>query len=73
MTFVVDNNALELNKKKTKLERLQRVEEFLKIDIEKNRKTLKSINSSQSDLENYGREQFFMKRSDEDVYMVIER
>ncbi|MFC5285292.1 FtsB family cell division protein [Pedobacter alpinus] len=55
-----------------KVQKLEEEKEFYNIEIEKADKELKDLTSNIQSLEKFARERYFMKRENEDVYVVVE-
>lgn len=69
MMFLDTNSLLIYLNLERKLSDLERQKAVLEQDIEKDKKTLLLLNDS-IERERYAREQYFMKRKNEDVYLI---
>lgn len=69
MIFLDTNSLLIYLNLEQKLDELQRQKAVLKNDIENDKKTLMLLNDS-IQRERYARERYFMKRKNEDVYII---
>lgn len=69
MVFLDTNSLLIYLNLERKLSDLERQKVVLEQDIEKDKKTLLLLNDS-IERERYAREQYFMKRTNEDVYLI---
>jgi len=69
MVFLDTNSLLIYLNLERKLSDLERQKAVLERDIEKDKKTLLQLNDS-VELERYARERYFMKRKNEDVYLI---
>jgi len=69
MVFLDTNSLLIYLNLERKLSDLERQKTVLERDIEKDKKTLLQLNDS-VELERYARERYFMKRKNEDVYLI---
>lgn len=69
MVFLDTNSLLIYLNLERKLSDLERQKVVLEQDIEKDKKTLLLLNDS-IERERYAREQYFMKRKNEDVYLI---
>lgn len=62
-------NQFRLNKA---LDKVVKEKEFYIYEIEKDRQTASELKSAVENLERFAREEYLMKRDDEDVYIIIE-
>jgi len=69
MMFLDTNSLLIYLNLERKLSDLERQKAVLEKDIEKDKKTLLLLNDS-IERERYAREQYFMKRKNEDVFLI---
>lgn len=69
MVFLDTNSLLIYLNLERKLSDLERQKAVLEHDIDKDKKTLLLLNDS-IERERYAREQYFMKRKNEDVYLI---
>lgn len=72
MVFIDTNSWViqrDLNKK---IEKLEDRKEFYKNEISNDRKALDEINNNPEMLEKYARERFFMKKKNEDIFIIKE-
>lgn len=71
ITFVVGDSNLYLRYRyDNKIRSLEREIKHYRKEIEDNSKKLQDIHSSKERLERYAREEFYMKRADEDVFII---
>jgi len=67
-----DNDSLrEQMKLSNKINRLEQQKYFYQSEIEKNKSALNALKYDTTRLEEYAREKYFMKKDNEDVYVVI--
>ncbi len=73
MLFFDEFNWFRINKDKQKLEYLKREEVLLRNKIEEDRQKLKTVQSNDPEsLERFAREQYYMKKDNEDVFVIEE-
>ncbi len=70
MLFFDRNDFFVQQERKRQLNELITSKEFYKKEIEKTKKELSNLQSSPAALEKYARENFLMKRDDEDIFIV---
>ena len=71
ITFVVgDSNLYKRYTYDEKIRRLEREIRHYKKEIETDRKKLDDIRINREGLERYAREEFYMKRANEDVFII---
>ena len=71
ITFVVgDSNLYTRYTYDEKIRRLEREIRHYKKEIETDRKKLDDIRTNREGLERYAREEFYMKRANEDVFII---
>ena len=70
--FFDEHNLLQQLQNRIKLEQLIEQEEFLKNKIVSDQQKIKELKTSQDNLEKFAREQFLMKKENEDIFVVVE-
>ena len=71
ITFVVgDSNLYKRYTYDEKIRRLEREIRHYKKEIDTDRKKLDDIRTNREGLERYAREEFYMKRANEDVFII---
>ena len=71
ITFIVgDSNLYKRYTYDEKIRRLEREIRHYKKEIETDRKKLDDIRTNREGLERYAREEFYMKRANEDVFII---
>ncbi len=73
--YIVFNNDMSIVsywKQKAKLADLQEQKKYLINKIETNKERIDKLKSNQKNLERFAREQFYMHKDDEDVFIVVE-
>ena len=71
ITFVVgDSNLYKRYTYDEKIRRLEREIRHYKKEIETDRKKLDDIRTNREGLERYARDEFYMKRANEDVFII---
>ena len=74
ITFTVGDS--NLYKRHTYDEKIRQLENEIKAyrkEIEDNRKKLEDLHTSQERLERFAREEYYMKKQDEDVFIILDR
>ena len=69
MVFLDTNSLVKFIGLKKKLDRLENEKTKLEIEILKDRELIKKLNDS-IEIEKYGREKYFLKKENEDVYII---
>lgn len=69
MVFFDTNSALIHLELRGEIDKLEKEKEFLKQEIEKDKKALEKL-STKDGLEKYAREKFYMKKENEEVYLI---
>ena len=70
--FFDDNNLRQHQKNLKELAMLEEQVSFYKHKIEADKRKLHELQTNDENLEKFAREQFFMKRADEDIYVIVE-
>ena len=70
--FFDDNNIRQHQKNLKELDLLEEQVGFYKHKIVADKRKLVELQTSDENLEKFAREQFFMKRADEDIYVIVE-
>ncbi len=73
MAFFDNDNFREQMKLTHKIEQLQQKKQFYQSEIEKNKSALNALKYDTTQLEKFAREKYFMKKDNEDVYVVIRK
>ncbi len=73
MLFIDTNSWIIHRELSKKIEKLEERKEFYQNEISKDRKALNEINNDQEMLEKYARERFFMKKKNEDIFIIEEK
>ena len=68
--FTDHNNLFEQRDRKQELKELQAKKEYYQQEISKTKKELAELSNNPAALEKYAREKFYMKRDNEDVFIV---
>ena len=72
MLFFDQNNAVDRIKMSREINQLEEDREYYLEQIQKDSTRFHELTTDQDNLEKYAREQFFMKKKQEDVFVVIE-
>jgi len=70
--FFDDNNLMQHQKNKQELAQLEEQVDFYRQKIEADKRKLHELQTNDENLEKFAREQFLMKKADEDIYVIIE-
>ena len=71
MLFFDSNNMFSQMKKRGELRKLRSTKAYYEKEIEANEKLTKDLRYKKSKLEEFGREEYLMKRDNEDIFLVI--
>lgn len=72
MLFFDQNNMVDRIKMTSEIKQLEVDREFYLEQIRKDSARLHELTTDRDNLEKYAREQFLMKKSDEDIFVVLE-
>ena len=72
VAFFDQNNLIDRFENMHKLNQLNKEKEYYQKKIGEDKKRLKELMSDKEDLEKFARETYFMKKDNEDVFVVIE-
>ncbi len=70
MLFIDKNNMFEQRQRMLQLKELQTSKKFYQAEIEKTKKTLADLKDNPAALEKYARENYLMKKDNEDLFIV---
>ncbi len=70
--FFDQNNLVDRMKMSSEIRQLEADREYYLEEIEKDSARLHELTTDRDNLEKYAREQFFMKKSNEDVFVIVE-
>ena len=68
-----NNNLIDRYHNIKALRQLQTDREYYMMRIEEDRRKLNELRTNNENLEKFAREEYYMKREDEDIYMVVTR
>jgi cell division protein FtsB len=71
--FFDDNNLVAHHRNKLQLKALKEQRVFYREKIVADQKKLEELRSGSKNLEKYAREQFYMTKPDEDLFLVVEK
>jgi len=71
--FFDENNLVAHRKNKNRLSALKAQKEYYQEKIESDNQKIEELRSGQENLEKYAREQFYMSKPDEDLFIVVEK
>lgn len=70
--FFDGNNLMQHRKNIAELEQLEKQVKFYKHKIEADKRKLYELQTNDENLEKFAREQFLMKKADEDIFVIVE-
>ena len=70
--FFDDNNLIERFKLLDETQELESQIEFYEKEIEESNRKFEELKTDSNNLEKFAREEFFMKKDNEDVYIIVE-
>ena len=73
MLFFDQNNAVDRIRMTSEIRQLEEDREYYLEQIQKDSARLSELTTNKENLEKYAREQFLMKKDNEDVFVVIEQ
>ena len=73
MIFLDDHNILFMRQNLNKLKRFRVEKEYYKEKISIDSQKLKELQTDSKNLEKFAREQFLMKKKNEDIFLIIEK
>ena len=73
IVFFDDNSIVSHQQNKQRLHELIEQKEYYKERIASDKQKLEDLKSGVADLEKFAREQYFMSKPDEDVFIVVEK
>ena len=71
ITFVSEDNLFKRYELINKIEELSEEKTYLINKINENRRKTEELNRSKESLEKFAREQYLMKRPNEDIYIIV--
>lgn len=72
LLFFDSNSYINQRRLNSALEKVKSEREFYTTEIKRDKKAAEDLKSNTNLLERFAREQFLMKRDDEDVYLIID-
>jgi len=72
IVFFDENSIVAHQKNKKQLQELLQQKEYYKERIKSDRQKLEDLKSGKENLEKFAREQYYMSKPDEDVFIVVE-
>lgn len=69
MLFFDTNSLLIHRELKKEIKNLEKTQQFLRSEIEKDKKIIDKL-SDTNELEKFAREQYFLKKKDEEIYLI---
>lgn len=72
LTFFDQNNLIDRFKQLNRNETLKKEKAYYREKIEQDSTKLHQLKTDEENLEEFAREQYFMKKKDEDIYIIVE-
>ena len=72
MLFIDEFNWFRIHRDKSKLKALKEEREYLIDKIETDRNNLQTLQSNTKQLEKFAREQYLLKKENEEIYIILE-
>jgi cell division protein FtsB len=72
LLFFDQNNLLERHKLNSEYNQLLQEREYYMQKIEEDRKRIKELKTDNENLEKFAREQYLMKKDNEDIFIIVE-
>jgi cell division protein DivIC len=72
IVFFDENNLMQHQQNQKEITILEEQVDFYKHKIEADKRKLFELQTNDANLEKFAREQFLMKKTDEDVYIIVE-
>jgi cell division protein DivIC len=73
MLFFDEYNWIRVRRDSLKLKALKREAGYLQEKIKSDKDRLHELKTNPSELEKYARENYFMKKDNEDIYVIVEK
>lgn len=73
LSFFDRNDFITISTYREKLAQLKADKAYYESEIEKNRAALNDLQTNRENLEKYGREKYFMKRDNEEVFVISDK
>ncbi len=70
--FFDQNNLWDRGKLSSRIKQLEKQKNHYEVEIEQNQRKLKEIDESPESLEKFAREQYLMKKKNEDIFVIVE-
>ncbi|MFH2141149.1 MAG: septum formation initiator family protein [Bacteroidota bacterium] len=72
LAFFDSDNLFEQMKNRQKIKELERQKEFYIKEIERNQRQLHELQTDKTNLEKFAREEYMMKKENEDVFIIVD-
>ncbi|MEG1572111.1 MAG: septum formation initiator family protein [Bacteroidales bacterium] len=73
LIFLDTNNLITQFQMRQELSKLEKLKKFYLLEIEKNKAEIHRLTYDQEYLERYGRENYLMKKENEDIFLFVEK
>ena len=73
ISFFDRNDFITTNSYHSKLKALQKEKLYYEEEIEKNKVALNDLMTNRENLEKYGRENYFMKKDNEEIFVIVKK
>ncbi len=67
------NNLIDRVKNVRKLKEMERQKEYYETRIEQDSRKLNELKTNRENLEKFAREQYYMKKPDEEIFVIVEK
>ncbi len=72
IVYFDENNLIKHRQNLSELAQLEAQVDFYKLKIEADKRKLYELQTNDENLEKFAREQFLMKKADEDIFVIVE-
>ncbi len=72
LMFFDQNNLWDKMKLKSRINHLEKQKHHYEVEIEQNQRKLSEIQESPESLEKFAREEYLMKKKNEDIFIIVE-
>ncbi len=73
ITFFDQNDLWDKYKLSGRIKQLEKQKHHYEVEIEQNQRKMNEIQESPESLEKFAREQYLMKKKDEDLFVIVEK
>ncbi len=73
ISFFDQNDLWDKHKLSGRIQQLEKQKHHYQVEIEQNQRKMKEIQESPESLEKFAREQYLMKKKNEDLFVIVEK